>query len=108
MAFKLTQSPKFKTTVTVNVPNDKGTFDKNTFVATFKRLTATELDESRSMQNADLVRKVLVDWDLKDEETSENVPFSAETLEAVLQIAPSPMAIAVAFWESVGGARSKN
>lgn len=108
MAFKLTQKPTFKATVTVNVPNDKAGFDKNTFTATFKRLPTAELDALRSQLNADVVRKVLVDWDLKEEEGGDNVPFGEDTLEAVLQISPSPMAIALAFWESVGGARTKN
>lgn len=108
MAFKLTQNPTFKATVTVNVPNDKAGFDKNTFTATFKRLPVAELDEMRGQTNPEVVRKVLTDWDLKDEETGNDVPFTKDMLEVVLQISPSPMAIALAFWESVGGARTKN
>lgn len=108
MAFKLTQKPTFKASVTVNVPNDKAGFDKNTFTAIFKRLPTAELEPMRSQPNVDVVRKVLTGWDLKDEETGDDVPFSDELLEAVLQISPSPMAIALAFWESVGGARAKN
>lgn len=108
MAFKRTQKPTFTASVTVNVPNDKAGFDKNTFTATFKRLPMAGLDEMRGQTNTEVVRKVLTDWDLKDEETGEDVPFSKDELEAVLQISPSPMAIALAFWESVGGARTKN
>lgn len=108
MAFRLTQKPTFSTSVTVNVPNDKGGFDKNTFVAKFSRPTTEQLDELRRLSNEELVRRQLVDWELKDSDTNEAVPFTQDNLEALLQIAPSPMATAVAFWESVNGARSKN
>jgi hypothetical protein len=110
MAFKRTQNPKFSTLVTVNIPNDKGGFDKNTFVAFFKRPTTTEIDELRSQQitNEALVRRQLIGWDMRDDETGEPVPFNELELEAVLSIAPTPLATAIAFWESVNGARSKN
>lgn len=108
MAFKRTQSPTFTTPVTVNVPNDKGSFDKNTFNARFRRCPTDEVTQMRSMGNEDVVRRTLVGWDLKDEETQEDVPFSAGEMEAILQIQPSPLAIAQAFFEANNGARSKN
>lgn len=108
MAFKRTQTPTFSTPVTVNTPNDKGGFDKNTFVAKFRRPTQDELEELRQLKNDEVVRRQLVDWDLRDDDTKEAVPFSQDNLEALLQIAPTPMATATAFWETVNGARSKN
>lgn len=110
MSFKMTQKPTFSTTVTVNVPNDKGGFDKNTFVAKFKRPTMDELQALResASSNEDVVRRMLVDWDLKDGDTNESVAFSQDNLEALLQISPTAFATAQAFWESVSGARSKN
>ena len=47
MSFKLTQKPTYSTLVTVMVANDKGGFDKSTFMAKFKRLTADELQALR-------------------------------------------------------------
>jgi hypothetical protein len=110
MAFKMTQKPTFTTPVSVNVPNEKGGFDKNTFVAKFKRVSQDEAQELRelSLMPDELVRRVLVDWDLKDSETNEAVPFNSENLNALLQILPTPLATAVAFWETVNGARTKN
>lgn len=110
MAFKLTQTPTFTTKVTVNIPNVKGGFDKNTFMATFKRCTASELQALResNMTNEELVRQVLLGWEMTDEDTSEDVPFSKATLEAALQIPPTPLATALAFFEGNNGARSKN
>lgn len=110
MAFKRTQSPTYTTPVTVNVPNDKGGFDKSTFIARFKRSTSDETQALREMglSNQELVRRQLVGWELKDAETQEDVPFTHDNLEAILQIEPTPLATALAFWETANGARSKN
>lgn len=110
MAFKRTLSPTYTTPVTVNVPNDKGGFDKSTFIARFKRTTNDETQMLRDMALPlkDLVRQQLVGWELKDSETQEDVPFTADNLEAILQIDPTALATATAFWETVSGARSKN
>ncbi|UUZ68078.1 phage tail assembly chaperone [Polaromonas sp. P2-4] len=110
MAFKRTQNPTFTTPVTVNVPNEKGGFDKSTFVARFKRTTTDETAALREMglSNKEVVRRQLTGWELKDADTQEDVPFTQENLEALLQIEPTPLATALAFWEAVNGARSKN
>lgn len=110
MAFKRTLSPTFPAKVTVNVPAANGGFDKNTYTAIFKRVNADEVQALRDsgLTNEELVRKVLVDWEMKDEDTGEDVPFNKAELEAALQILPFPLATALAFFESVNGARSKN
>lgn len=108
MAFKRAVTPTFTTKVTVNVPNDKGGHDKSTFTARFRRASSEEQDELRPLKNDELVRRVLVGWDLVDADTGEAVPFSAEELEALLAISPTPMATALAFWETVNGVRAKN
>lgn len=108
MAFKRTLSGTFTTLVTVNVPNDKGGFDKNTFTATFKRPNHDERKALADLSNDDLVRDRLVDWDMRDEDTKEKVPFSPAELDAILQIEPSPLAICEAFWTTVNGAKTKN
>ena len=110
MAFKMILTPTFSAAVTVNVPNDKGGFDKNDFVAIFKRPTTAQAQALRmeaGLSNEDLLRRQLVGWKMADE-NAEDVPFSDATLEAALAISPTPMAMAVAFWESLNGARSKN
>ena len=110
MAFKRTLAPTFKTEVTVMVANDKGGFDKNTFIGEFKRASIEEQRDLRAKvtSNEDLVREQMVGWELRDSETKELVPFSAEALEELLSISPTPMAAAVAFWEGCNGARAKN
>lgn len=110
MAFKRTQNPTFSTKVTVNIPNDKGGFDKSTFEGFFKRLSTDQLKALReeNLSDEDVVRQVLVDWKMTDEDTKEEVPFSKLELEAALQIQPMPSATAYAFWMGSQGARVKN
>src|SRR3990167_11285250 len=110
MDFKRTQKPTFSTPVTVSIPNERGGFDKSTFVARFSRPSTDELKALREagLTNEDLVRKQLVGWEMKDEDTKEDVPFNEIEVEALLQISPTPYATAQAFWEAVNGARSKN
>jgi hypothetical protein len=108
MAFKRTTTRTFSADVKVPVANDKGGYDVNTFKAIFEHTTSEEQEELRALSNADLVRRKLKGWELIDAETREEVPFTPENLEAILQIPPSPMKICVAFWEQVNGARAKN
>lgn len=108
MAFKLAPSPTFTVPVTVNVANDRGGYDKNTFEASFARTTVDELQDLSGLTTVELVRKKLKGWKLKDSDTSEDVPFTPENLELVLSIPPSPLAITTAFYEGVNGAKAKN
>lgn len=108
MAFKLTQTPIFAVTVTVNIPNDKGGFDKSTFVAKFKRPSLSQIEEVRKLDNAELCRTQMVGWEMRDADTNNEVPFTSENLEAALQILPTPLACVTAYWDTVNGARAKN
>lgn len=114
MAFKMTQKPTFTATVEVQVPNDRGGFDRNTFVGTFKRMAMADVDQMRydALTNEEVARKVLIGWEMKDGDTGEDVPFTRENLEAALQIMPTPLAVAQTFFEHAQGqgkgARTKN
>ncbi len=108
MAFKRTKSKTFTANVTVNVANDKGGYDVNTFVAIFEHADTEEVKELRQLEFSDLVRRKLKGWELVDDETKQPVPFSAAELDAILLIPPSPLSICTAFWETLNGARAKN
>lgn len=108
MAFKRAVAATFGVLVTVNVPNEKGGFDKNTFTAKFKRPMADERLALGALSNEALVRDRLVGWDLRDADTNEVVPFTQEEVDALLQIEPTPLATAEAFWVTVNGAKVKN
>lgn len=107
MAFKLTPNPTFKVKVTVPVPNVRGGHDKNDFHAVFKRTSTAELAElrERGLTDAELVLDRMVDWELVDADTGAAVPFERDTLEALLQIQPTPKYTALAFWENVLGGK---
>ncbi len=108
MGFKRTLSPKFSTPVVVNVPNEAGGFDRNTFTATFNRPKNEERKELAALSHEDLVRRQIVGWKMVDEETKEDVPFTPAELDAALTILPTPLATAQAFWDALNGAHSKN
>jgi hypothetical protein len=108
MAFKRTTTKTFRAEVKVPVANDAGGYDDNSFTAVFEHCTSTEQEALRGLTNTELIKRKLKGWELVDAETKEAVPFTPENLEAILQIPPSPMKIAVAFWEQVNGARAKN
>lgn len=98
----------FTTTVTVPVPNEKGGFDDNTFVGKFKHTTHDETKALRELPDVEVVRDRLVGWTMKDEDTKQDVPYSPETLDAVLSIASAPYHICLAFYRAIGGNKSKN
>lgn len=110
MAFKMTQKPTFTAVVTVNIPNEAGRFDKSTFVGRFKRMTQAEVEGMRleGLSNEEVARRTLVGWEMKDADTNEDVPFTQDNLEAALQIMPTPLAIAQAFFDAAMGGRAKN
>lgn len=108
MAFRINPTPTFAIEVTVTVANDKGGFDKNTFIAKFARASIDEQRALRLLDNDELVRKQIRGWELKDKDSGQDVPFNDETLAAILSISPTPSAAALAFWEGCNGARLKN
>lgn len=108
MAFKLQQKETFTTLVTVNIPNDKGGFDKSTFVAKWKRPTLDQIETLRKLDNVELARTQMVGWEMRDADSNEEVPFTRDNLEAAMQILPTPLATTLAFWDHVNGARAKN
>lgn len=108
MSFKRSVSPTFKAEVTCKVPDEAGNYTTNTFTATFARPKTSEVPALRNLSDEDLVRKQATGWDLKDADSNDDVPFNKAELETVLQIQPSPRAIALAFWEQLNGARAKN
>lgn len=98
----------FKTTCKFPVPNDKGGFDENEFVGHFKHTTHEQAQALREKTDTEVVRDRLVGWDMVDEETKQPVPYTPETVEAVLSIASAPYHIALAFFRAASGNKSKN
>ncbi|HEX8603490.1 MAG TPA: hypothetical protein VF774_12665 [Pseudoduganella sp.] len=106
--FKIALSATYAVAVNVETPNEKGTFDKSKFTATFKRSDIDQLDELRKLSQRDVLKDVLVGWSGLVDEHDENVPFSPGTRDAVLQIPQALFALAEAFWGSIHKAKEKN
>lgn len=98
----------FKTEVTIPVPNDKGGFDNNTFVAHFKHTTYSQLKALRETPDLDAVRASLVGWDMVDEETRQPVPYSEATRDELLEMGGAPYHLALAFFKANNGNKAKN
>lgn len=99
--------------VAVHLPVDGGKIEKQTFDATFKRISATRINEIREAIEAgkitdlSLAGEVLIGWTgVTDGE--DVVPFSETNKAALLDIPTVAAAIVRAFFESLSGAPRKN
>jgi len=109
MAFKLsTVKQKFSVNIEVLTPNEKCGHDKSTFVATFIRSDANEMERLLGMSMADVAREKLVGWDQFLDDEGQPVPFNDETKEALLSIPEVTAGMAVSFWEAFSNQKLKN
>lgn len=108
--FKLQQSTTFTWPVEFNLPTDGGKFEKQTFDATFRRQTSDQIKERQDREGmTDLVfcRELVVGWKGITSD-GEEVPFSADALEQVLQVPGAAAAMVQAFYVAVSGLKRKN
>lgn len=108
MAFKIAQKPTFVATVTVEVANDKGGVDRNTFKAKFNRPSTDDLAGLGELTHLDMLRKQMVGWSEVTDAEGADVPFDADTLEGFLQIPAVILPTVTAFWDGVRGGKAKN
>lgn len=107
MAFNLVQTEKFKATVTVNVAQPNGGWKQEGFQGEFLR-TPEELREERlALPNVDLVRCVLVGWDMKDE-AGHAVDFTPEHLNAFCRLTGAVREATLVYWQHNVGSKAKN
>lgn len=109
MAFKIALSPTYKRKVTVELPNDKGTMDKATFMAEFKRCDQDEIERLGQIPHQRAVlEEVLVGFTDLQDENNQPVPYSEATKDALLKIPQALQGTAREFWLSVYRAPEKN
>lgn len=109
MGLKLTQKPTFTSKVEIDIANDKGGFDRHVVTATFKRANSEEAKELAALElNADVIRRQLVNVDDLLDDDGKPVPFTPDTLEALLSIPATLRPFATAFWNGNSGAKAKN
>lgn len=105
--FVLNPTEKFKATVKVNVATTSGGWREESFVGVFLRTPESEREEILELKNAELVRRVLVDWEMVDENRSP-VPFTPENLEAFLKLTGAVRETAMTYFSHNVGAKQKN
>ena len=112
--FKLSTTPTYFATVSVEFPDGDGKTKRATFDAEFRRLSQSELESFQQrvsdgiLTDSGFAAEVLVGWrGVKDEDDSD-LPFSEANRERLLDIYPVRPSVIKAFYESIAGAKAKN
>jgi hypothetical protein len=108
MAFKIAQKPTFVARIKVETPNQKGGFDRSEFLAEFKRVSQSEVDELRKEPQKEVLEKVLVGWSELLDDDNQALDFNEDNLQVLLNIPQALLALRDGFWESVYKAKEKN
>lgn len=114
MAFKLKVSETYTAPVTVEIPTNGGKFEKQTFIAEFKRLNRTALREiiqaaaDRSRDDREIVDDVLVGWSGITDENGDELEFTPENADRVFEVVQVVPAIVSAFFATITSAKEKN
>ncbi len=112
--FTLSLSPSYSWPVVLQVPTDGGKYEKFTFDAQFKRVSAQRMREiGEAIQKGEttdvaICREVLVGWKGIVDAERQEIPFSEEALEKLLSVGNAAAAIVLTFLESYSGAKLKN
>lgn len=112
--FKISQSDSYFWPVIVNLPGDHGSRKKETFDAQFKRISASRIREIRDqgeraeLNDVDLCKEILLGWRDVKSEKNEEIPYSVEARDQMLDIQLVASSIIQAFFESLTGAKVKN
>lgn len=97
--------------ITVNIPNN-GKYIDRTFKGEFALLDNDELKQIREgsfvEDDSELAKVVLIGWSGVKGEDGEEIPYSDETKEKLLNIPYVCHGIVVSFLESLSGAKLKN
>ena len=105
--FHLAPTETFKATVKVNVATPSGGWREESFVAVFKRTFEEDRDELIRLSNVELMRRVLVGWEMKDENRAP-VEFNEQNQEAFLRLTGAVREAMLAYWSHNVGAKEKN
>ncbi len=111
MAIKLKPSRTYKTTVDFKMLDENGKEEKQNFEAEFKRLTSAEVKAlwDANTVDKDFAETVLVGWKLVDADTRDEVPFTPENVNLLLQNVPGlAYTIVLKFNETLGLSLAKN
>jgi hypothetical protein len=106
--FTLSKSNTYSWPVVVEFPVSGGKFHKETFDAEFVRLSQTEIAEiGQSADDKTAIKRVMVGWKGVTDD-GEELPFSEDALDRMLDIPLVAMSILAAYRDSVLGIKAKN
>lgn len=108
MAFSLTPSETFKQEVKAQVKTESGAWREESFIGIFKRTHEDERERRLKLNNVELLREVMVGWDMKDLATREVVEFSEANFDAFLRLTGPVREACIAYWNGNVGSKTKN
>lgn len=114
MAFVLKQSDTYTWPIAFDLPVDGGRMQRQTFDGEFRRLSQSRITEignqikTEEITDAALAAEVLTGWNGVTDDDGKEVPFSQKALEQLLDVPMLAAAIALAYFESLQGAKRKN
>jgi hypothetical protein len=109
--FVLSQKGSYSWPVKIEVPASGGKHDKQSFDAEFKRLPQSRIQElyaGEGTSDKKFVSEVLVGWKGIQDEKGEEVPFSQEALEHLMEVPQMAKNIVFSYMESIAGSKIKN
>jgi hypothetical protein len=111
--FVLSKSGSYSWPVEIETPSSGGKHEKHSFDAEFKRLPQSkvkELLDSSVEENSDkpFVKAVMIGWKGIADEKGQEIPFSQEALEDLLEVPQAAKQIVFAYMKSIGGSKVKN
>ena len=105
--FTLQPSETFKATVTVQVATETGGWKTETFTGIFKRTDDEQREELLALKNTDLMRRVMVGGEMKDDKR-QSVEFTDANFEAFLRLTGAVRESMLTYWQHNAGAKAKN
>lgn len=108
MAFTLTPSETFKQEVKAQLKTEKGAWREESFVGIFKRTPDDEREARLKLSNKELLREVMVGWEMKAYPTGEDVEFNETNFEAFLLLTGAVREAVIAYWNASTGVKVKN
>lgn len=109
--FVLSKNGSYSWPVSHDVPVSGGKFEKQTFDAEFKRMSQSrfkELMDGEKSSDNEFCREVITGWKGIKDDKGEEVPFSQEALEDLLEVPQLAKNIVFAYMDSISGSKVKN
>jgi len=105
--FILAPTETFKAIVKVNVATPSGAWREESFTGVFQRTHEDQREELGTLKNTELLRRVLVGWEMVDENRNP-VEFNDPNFEAFLRLTGAVREAAIVYWKHNVGAKEKN